>query len=247
MRLSFLTITFTVLLSAGSLAAFEAVGVVKRVDVENSVLYIFASGKERTVKVDKDAKILGTDGKPLADGLKAKELKEGAEVTVTVERDGNFSIIKAIRIGKQAAVAAKEGKASVGFKPLTEMTAEDKYKGEDGGLYGNGKNEPPNEHLKAAKRETSKIEPLDADGKPAKEGTIALVSISMSNATQEFSLFKQIADRDPKKSPRVTIVDCARAGRPWLSGSIPRLAPGSKRIADYTPRRSARNRCRSFG
>jgi len=108
---------------------------------------------------------------------------------------------------------ALESKASVGLKPLTEMTANDRYKGEDGGLYGAGKNEPPEAHLKAARSETMKIEPLDANGKPAPNGTIALVSISMSNATQEFSLFKQLADRDPKKSAHVTLVDCAQSGQ----------------------------------
>ena len=40
------------------------------------------------------------DGKTLPDGLKAKELKEGAEVTVTVERGDNEPVIKAIRLGK---------------------------------------------------------------------------------------------------------------------------------------------------
>ena len=35
-------------------------------------------------------------------------------------------------------------------------------------------------HLEAARRETARIEPLGADGRPANEGTIALVSISMS-------------------------------------------------------------------
>src|SRR5687767_7412676 len=103
---------------------------------------------------------------------------------------------------------ALEPKASVGLKPLTEMTANDRYKGEDGGLYGGGKNEPPEAHLKAARSETMKIEPLDANGKQATNGTIALVSISMSNATQEFALFKQLADQDPKKSAHVTLVDC---------------------------------------
>jgi hypothetical protein len=110
-------------------------------------------------------------------------------------------------------VAGTEGKASVGLKPLTEMTANDKHRGEDGGLYGGGRNEPPPAHLKAAGAETAKIEPLGADGKPAKDGTIALVSISMSNATQEFSVFKQLADNDAMKSPRVTIVDCAQGGQ----------------------------------
>ena len=29
--------------------------------------------------------------------------------------------------------------------PLTEMSASDRYRGEDGGLYGEGRNEPPPE------------------------------------------------------------------------------------------------------
>ena len=105
------------------------------------------------------------------------------------------------------------GKTSVGLKPLAEMTAADRYKGEDGGLYGAGQNEPPKAHLAAAKKQTSRIAPLDAAGNPGAGGTIALVSISMSNATQEFSVFKQLADADPRKSPLVTIVDCAQGGQ----------------------------------
>lgn len=115
-----------------------------------------------------------------------------------------------------------EPKASVGLKPLTEMTADDRYKGEDGGLYGGGKNDPPEAHLKAARSEAMKIQPVDANGKPATNGTIALVSISMSNATQEFSIFKQLADQDPKKSARVTLVDCAQGGQAMAQWVDPR-------------------------
>lgn len=104
-------------------------------------------------------------------------------------------------------------RTSVGFKPLTEMTASDRYKGEDGGLYGGGRNTPPESHLAAAKAATAKITPLDAGGKPAANGMIAFVSISMSNATQEFSAFRQLADTDPQRSPAVTIVDCAQSGQ----------------------------------
>jgi hypothetical protein len=104
-------------------------------------------------------------------------------------------------------------RTSVGFKPLTEMTASDRYRGEDGGLYGGGRNTPPDSHFAAAKAATAKIRPLDAAGKPAAKGTIAIVSISMSNATQEFSVFKQLADTDPQRSPLVTIVDCAQSGQ----------------------------------
>src|SRR5688572_22919820 len=64
--------------------------------------------------------------------------------------------------------------------PLTEMGPRDRYKGEDGGLYGGGKNEPPEAHRKAAAKETAKITPLDGAGKPASDGKVVLVSISMS-------------------------------------------------------------------
>ena len=36
------------------------------------------------------------------------------------------------------------------------------------------------------------IRPHDAEGNPSPDGIIALVSISMSNATQEFSFFKHL-------------------------------------------------------
>jgi hypothetical protein len=118
-----------------------------------------------------------------------------------------------------------EGKSSVGFKPLTEMTAEDKYKGEDGGLYGGGKNVPPEAHQKLAAAESAKIEPLAADGKPSADGLIGLISISMSNATQEFSMFKRIADADPDKSRKVRIVDCAQGGQAMAEWASPDAAP----------------------
>src|SRR5262245_13512734 len=100
--------------------------------------------------------------------------------------------------------AIKQGapRPVLGMKPLTEMSATDKYYGEDGGLYGGGKNEPPAKHLAAAKLETARIMPLDNMGKPQANGKIVLVSISMSNATQEFSVFKRLADADADKSPK---------------------------------------------
>ncbi len=118
-----------------------------------------------------------------------------------------------------------EGKSSVGFKPLSDMTADDKYKGEDGGLYGGGKNTPPNAHRELAADESAKIVPRDADGKPAADGLIGLISISMSNATQEFSMFKRIADADEQKSPRVRIVDCAQGGQAMAEWAPPDAAP----------------------
>lgn len=70
-----------------------------------------------------------------------------------------------------------------GLKPLSELTGNEKYKGEDGGLYGAGRNTPPEEHQRAAEAALARIKPLDATGQPAGNGKVVFVSISMSNAT----------------------------------------------------------------
>jgi hypothetical protein len=224
------------LIVAGAVAAFEAQGTIKRIDAEKGIVVVFANGQDRTLRADKNIKVLDAKGQDLTDGLKAKELKEGTEVTVTVERESDGPVVKAIRLGRKEGSGrganASGGKSAVGFKPLTEMSATDKYKGEDGGLYGGGKNEPPPAHQAAAKKETAKIVPLGADGQPSATGKIALVSISMSNATQEFSRFKQIADADRQKSKDLVIVDCAQGGQ-----AMAEWAPANAKPWDEAERR----------
>src|SRR4051812_34973795 len=83
------------------------------------------------------------------------------------------------------AFAQDKPRESIGLTPLTQMSATDRYKGEDGGLYGHGDNTPPEAHRKAAEAELAKIVPLNAEGQAAADGAIGFVSISMSNATQE--------------------------------------------------------------
>ena len=102
--------------------------------------------------------------------------------------------------------------ASTGLIPLTDL-GRDKYKGEDGGLYGGGSNEPPAEFLATVTKQLKLIRPLDADGHPAPDGKIVLLSVGMSNTTMEFQTFKRKADKDPKKSPQVLILDGAQGAR----------------------------------
>jgi hypothetical protein len=137
---------------------FQTTGTVQQVDAEKGILVIRVNGQVRTVKSDKSIKVLDRQGKELADGLKSKELTAGIEATFTIEPEMGEPVIKAIRLGKKETLSAKE-KSSVGLKPLTEMTAEDRYKGEDGGLYGSGKNEPPEAHRAAALAESKRITP----------------------------------------------------------------------------------------
>jgi hypothetical protein len=218
MRFRYFAAVSAMFLAIGMAAAFEARGVLRRVDPEKGTIDVFAGQQDRTVRVAKNAKFLDEKGQALADGIRSKELKEGAAVTLTIEREGNQPVIQALQLSGKDGLKLPEkappgGKASVGFKPLTEMSAEDRYKGEDGGLYGGGKNEPPAGHRAAARVEAGKIVPRNAEGEPADKGTIGFVSISMSNATQVFSMFKKIADADADKSSRVTIVDCAQGGQ----------------------------------
>jgi hypothetical protein len=183
------------------------------------------------LKIDRDVKVLNADGQPLTDGLNAKELKEGANVTMTLDMRPEGFVVTAIRLGTAGML---EAKASVGLKPLIEMTAGDRYKGEDGGLYGGGRNAPAAAHLKIARSEAAKIEPLDAGGMPATDGAIGLVSISMSNATMEFSRFKELADQDSKRSPNVAIVDCAQNGQAmaqWVDPQGPAWIEADRRLA----------------
>ena len=126
---------------------------------------------------------------------------------------------KALRAKAEAERRPPPAKPPVGLKPLSDMTSEDHYKGQDGGLYGGGKNEPPEKHLQAAMRQAKLVQPLDAQGKPSEDGRIVLISVGMSNTTQEFSTFVRLANTfvrlanaDPGKSPKVVLVDGAQGG-----------------------------------
>jgi len=80
-------------------------------------------------------------------------------------------------------------------------------------------------------KESEKIQPLDADGKPAKDGKIVLLSIGMSNTTMEYSEFKKIADADPQKSSHVVVVDGAkgaRTGMAWALDGVDLLPAGEE-------------------
>jgi hypothetical protein len=129
--------------------------------------------------------------------------------------------MKAIAIAALLLLLQQSPKEKTGLVPLCDMTAAQKYKGEDGGLYGEGKNDPPKAHAGAALAAAALVKPLDADGQPAAGGKIALVSIGMSNTTQEFSRFVQLA-RD-KAATAVVLVDAAQGGQDapkWTSADM---------------------------
>lgn len=116
------------------------------------------------------------------------------------------------RRNSQAPGQRMEARTSTGLVPLTDLGS-GKYKGESGGLYGDGRNTPPPALAEALGSETKLIRPLNAHGFSDPRGKVVLMSIGMSNTTQEFSAFKRLADADQDKSPRLVIVDGAQGGQ----------------------------------
>jgi hypothetical protein len=172
------------------------------------------------------------------DFQKARQLYERRQQgqTLTAEEQNYLERAMAARNNSGpggAPPAANQRKAPEHLPPLCDMRAADRYEGEDGGLYGGGRNTPPEGHRQAALGQLARIRPLNAAGEPDENGVIGFVAISMSNATQEFSRFKQVADPSPRKSPKVSIVDCAQGGQTmaqWAPAGAPAWAEAKRRL-----------------
>jgi hypothetical protein len=158
---------------------------------------------------------LGAAVEPI-DWDKARRLHQRAQrgETLTADEQAYYDRARSLvqQQQTQQARAAAPAPWTGHLTPLTELGT-GSYQGEEGGLYGGGRNEPPPIHAEAARQEAAKIRPLDARGKPSESGSIGLLSVGMSNTTMEFSRFKAEADQDPAKSPRVAIVDGAQGGQ----------------------------------
>src|SRR6266550_2892424 len=101
---------------------------------------------------------------------------------------------------------------STGMIPLTDLGS-GTYRGFEGGLYAGGSNGRPPSHEEAGLTIANSLAPLDTLGVPdSASGRIVLISIGMSNTTQEFQTFVPKAMADPLKKPGVLVVDCALGG-----------------------------------
>jgi hypothetical protein len=109
-------------------------------------------------------------------------------------------------------VASNCAGTSTGNVPLTDLGPAT-YQGFLGGLYPGGSNARPAAHQAAGLAAAGAIVPLDTLGNPAADGKVVLISIGMSNCTQEFSALIPKANADPGKRPDVRLIDCARGGQ----------------------------------
>jgi Dockerin type I domain len=105
-----------------------------------------------------------------------------------------------------------------------------------GGLYGGGSNQMPPAHILAGLARAAKILPLDAAGRPSPAGRYVLLSVGMSNTTQEFwganpkepatawSFAGQAASHPIVNHTAMAIVDGAMGGQAaavWVSPAAP--------------------------
>ncbi len=117
--------------------------------------------------------------------------------------------------------------------PLNELLNGATYQGFTGGLYPNGSNTMPSAHFQAGSASAAAIRPLDVAGNPSPSGKYVLMSIGMSNTTQEFCsqssaepcgswtfMGKAAADATVNKTT-LAIVNGARGGQTAASWDSP--------------------------
>ncbi len=132
---------------------------------------------------------------------------------------GSLALIGAQPLAAELAPAeaADCSGTSVGAVPLVDLGS-GTYLGFEGGLYPGGVNALPASHAVAADS-LARVELLDPNGLPdASSGKAVLLSVGMSNTTQEFSRFIQIANPLPGRNQSVRIVDGAQGG--WAAARV---------------------------
>lgn len=121
---------------------------------------------------------------------------------------------------------------STGRVPLNDL-GPGLYLGQfQGGLYLNGSNSMPRSHALTGAQRATMIIPRAADGSPNADGKYVFLSIGMSNTTQEFSRFIQVAATDPHVNHlRLAIVDGAAGGQTSSTWDQP-TDPNYDRVRD---------------
>jgi hypothetical protein len=196
-------------------------GTLKAVDTNKSTVTIEFEGNNQELAVAPQTQIQDVTGRPAAGGLKHVGFKPGAAIMFRVREQDGQAVLGGIKLladntgGQNIADRIRQPPPKTDLsqlKPLTDMSPDERYKGFQGGLYPDGKNERPAAHTAAGAALAKQIEPLDKDGKPSPDGRIVLVTIGMSNTMQASSGLLRMAKLEKDLNPKLTIVNGANGG-----------------------------------
>ncbi|MCX5199500.1 hypothetical protein OOK31_37455 [Streptomyces sp. NBC_00249] len=117
-------------------------------------------------------------------------------------------------VPQTAGAAANCAHTSTGLVPLTDLGT-GTYQGAQGGLYPGGTNTRPSAHHTAGVNlAQNQVLPRNAAGQvDLVNGKVVLISIGMSNTTQEFQKFVQTAGQYSGLSSKLVLVDGAQGGK----------------------------------
>lgn len=115
----------------------------------------------------------------------------------------------------EPALAAVCDRTFTGRVPLPDLAPGQTYLGAPGGLYPGVSNQRPAAHDTAGRQiATNQVRPRTPSGTiDLTNGLVGMISIGMSNTTQEFSHFKAGLAGDPTLHPRLRLVDGAQGGQ----------------------------------
>lgn len=82
--------------------------------------------------------------------------------------------------------------------PFTDLGPEPYAYGYFGGLWEDGQNTIPADHLKAGLARAARIQPLDVAGRPSPDGRIVFLSAGGDEASKIFASFSEAASRDSR-------------------------------------------------
>lgn len=144
-------------------------------------------------------------------------------------------LASALGVFTLSALASDCTRTQIGLTPLTEFAAGQRYLGQyEGGLYPNNQNELPFAHRMLGLAQAAQIKPRNTNGAVAAGGRIILMSIGMSNTTQEWcgassiaqpcaatSFMTKAAALDSINFGSVTLIDGAKSAQVSSSWDAP--------------------------
>lgn len=108
-----------------------------------------------------------------------------------------------------------------GLVPLTDLGPGMTYKGYDGGLYGQGSNQPPTALLNAALGAAAAVQPLNRSGARSPHGRIGVIAIGQSTTRQWFPYFQRLARQLPSRFVLVNAGQDGKVTQSWAYSSGP--------------------------